>query len=165
MDEGAERATIARAVAAIADAAGSPPVGWHTKSAPSVNTRRLLVEHGGFVYDSDAYNDDLPYFVPVLGRRHLVLPYSFDTNDMNFQQAGHHFATAADFAEYVIDAFDALYAEGGRMMSVGLHLRIIGRPGRIAGLARVLRHMRQRGQVWFARRDAIARHWLARFPE
>jgi len=165
MDEGAERATIARAVAAIADAAGSPPVGWHTKSAPSVNTRRLLVEHGGFAYDSDAYNDDLPYFVPVLGRRHLILPYSFDTNDMNFQQAGHHFATAADFAEYVIDAFDALYAEGGRMMSVGLHLRIIGRPGRIAGLARVLRHMRQRGQVWFARRDAIARHWLARFPE
>ncbi len=165
MAEAAERAAIARTVATIAAAAGSPPLGWHTKSAPSVNTRRLLVEHGGFRYDSDAYNDDLPFFVPVSGRRHLVLPYSFDTNDMNFQQAGHHFATAAHFADYVIDAFDALFAEGGRMMSVGLHLRIIGRPGRIDGLARVLRHMRGRGQVWFARRDAIARHWLARFPE
>ena len=165
MDEGAERATIARAVAAIAAATGSPPLGWHTKSAPSVNTRRLLVEHGGFLYDSDAYNDDLPFFVPVQGRRHLVLPYSFDSNDMNFHQAGHHFATASHFAEYVIDAFDALWAEGGRMMSVGLHLRIIGRPGRIAGLSRVLRYMRHRGQVWIARRDAIARHWLERFPE
>ncbi len=165
MTEDVERATIARAVAAITEAAGTPPRGWHTKSASSVNTRRLLVEHGGFLYDSDAYNDDLPFFVAVAGRRHLVLPYSFDANDMNFQQAGHHFATAAHFADYVIDAFDALYAEGGRMMSVGLHLRIIGRPGRIDGLARVLRHMRSRGQVWFARRDAIARHWLARFPE
>jgi allantoinase len=165
MAEAAERAAIARTVATIAAAAGSPPLGWHTKSAPSVNTRRLLVEHGGFRYDSDAYNDDLPFFVPVLGQRHLVLPYSFDTNDMNFQQAGHHFATAAHFTDYVIDAFDALFAEGGRMMSVGLHLRIIGRPGRIDGLARVLQHMRGRGQVWFARRDAIARHWLARFPE
>ncbi len=87
MHEAAERATIARAVAAVAAAAGSPPLGWHTKSAPSVNTRRLLVEHGGFLYDSDAYNDDLPFFVPVEGRRHLVLPYSFDSNDMNFHQA------------------------------------------------------------------------------
>ncbi|MEJ0018444.1 MAG: polysaccharide deacetylase family protein [Acetobacteraceae bacterium] len=164
MAEAAERETIARAVTAIAEAAGTPPLGWHTKSAPSVNTRRLVVEHG-FLYDSDAYSDDLPFFVPVAGKRHLVLPYAFDTNDMNFQQAGHHFATAAHFAEYVIDAFDALYAEGGRMMSVGLHLRIIGRPGRIAGLTRVLRHMRDRGGVWFARRDAIARHWLTRFPE
>jgi len=165
MAEAAERATIARAAAAVTAAAGAPPLGWHTKSAPSVNTRRLVVEHGGFLYDSDACSDDLPFFVPVAGRRHLVLPYSFDTNDMNFHQAGHHFATAAHFAEYCIDAFDALFAEGGRMMSIGLHLRIIGRPGRIDGLARVLRHMRERGQVWFARRAAIARHWLARFPE
>ncbi|MGE4045524.1 MAG: polysaccharide deacetylase family protein, partial [Acetobacteraceae bacterium] len=154
MDEAHERATIARAVAAIADAAGTPPVGWHTRSAPSGNTRRLLLEHGGFLYDSDAYSDDLPFFVAVEGRRHLVLPYSFDTNDMHFHQGMQRFTTAAHFAEYVIDAYDQLWAEGAstpRMLSVGLHLRMIGRAGRIAGLERVLRHMAQRGGAWFAR--------------
>ncbi len=168
MAEAAERATIARAVAAIRDAAGTAPLGWHTRSAPSANTRRLLLEHGGFLYDSDAYSDDLPFFVPVEGRRHLVLPYSFDTNDMHFHQGSQRFTTAAHFAEYVIDAFDALWMEGAetpRMLSVGLHLRMIGRPGRIAGLERVLRHMRDKGGVWFARRDAIARHWIRRFPD
>ncbi len=167
MTEAEERATIARAAAAIAEAAGAAPLGWHTRSAPSASTRRLLLEHGGFLYDSDAYCDDLPVFVPVGGRRHLVLPYSFDTNDMHFHQGAQRFTTAAHFAEYVIDAFDQLWLEGAaqpRMLSVGLHLRMIGRAGRIAGLERVLRHMRARGRVWFARRDAIARHWLARFP-
>lgn len=168
MTEDEERATIARAVAAIAAAAGSPPVGWHTRSAPTANTRRLLLEHGGFLYDSDAYSDDLPFFVTVEGRRHLVLPYSFDTNDMHFHQGMQRFTTAAHFAEYVIDAYDQLWSEGAdtpRMLSVGLHLRMIGRAGRIAGLERVLRHMRQRGGVWFARRDEIARHWIDRFGD
>lgn len=167
MAEAEERATIARAVAAIRDAAGQAPLGWHTRSAPSANTRRLLLEHGGFLYDSDAYSDDLPFFTLVEGRRHLVLPYSFDTNDMHFHQGSQRFTTAGHFAEYVIDAFDALWAEGAetpRMLSIGLHLRMIGRPGRIAGLERVLRHMRDKGDAWFARRDAIARHWLERFP-
>lgn len=167
MDEAEERAAIARACAAIQAATGSPPLGWHTRSAPSANTRRLLLEHGGFLYDSDAYSDDLPFFVPVGGQRHLVLPYSFDTNDMHFHQGSQRFTTAAHFAEYVIDAFDTLWREGAetpRMLSIGLHLRMIGRPGRIAGLERVLRHMRERGGIWPARRDAIARHWLARFP-
>ncbi len=167
MDEAEERAAIARACAAIQAATGSPPQGWHTRSAPSANTRRLLLEHGGFLYDSDAYSDDLPFFVPVGGQRHLVLPYSFDTNDMHFHQGSQRFTTAAHFAEYVIDAFDTLWREGAetpRMLSIGLHLRMIGRPGRIAGLERVLRHMRERGGIWPARRDAIARHWLARFP-
>lgn len=164
MDEPAERATIARAAVAIAAATGTPPRGWHTRSAPSANTRRLLIEHGGFLYDSDAYCDDLPIFVPVGERRHLVLPYSFDTNDMHFHQGMQRFTTAAHFAEYVIDAYDQLWREGGRMLSVGLHLRMIGRAGRIAGLERVLRHMRDRGGHWFARRDEIARHWLDRFP-
>lgn len=108
MAEAQERATIARAVAAITAATGIAPVGWHTRSAPSTNTRRLLREHGGFLYDSDAYNDDLPLFVSVDGRRHLVLPYSFDTNDMHFHQGSQRFATAAHFAEYVIDAYDQL---------------------------------------------------------
>jgi peptidoglycan/xylan/chitin deacetylase (PgdA/CDA1 family) len=166
MDEARERATIARAVAAIAEACGTAPAGWHTRSAPSANTRKLLLEHGGFLYDSDAYSDDLPFFVVVGVRRHLVLPYAFDTNDMHFHQGSQRFVTAADFAEYVIDAFDRLWTEGAdapRMLSVGLHLRMIGRPGRIAGLERVLTHVRAKGGGWLARRDAIARHWLTRF--
>lgn len=163
MDEATERTAIARAVAAIREAAGAPPVGWHTRSATSVNTRRLLVEHGGFLYDSNAYNDDLPYLVEVSGRPHVVLPYAFDTNDMRFQRGG-GFVFADDFARYCIDAFDRLYAEGAgapRMLSVGLHLRIIGRPGRIGGLERFLAHAASRPGTWFARRDAIARHWCA----
>ncbi|MBN8926399.1 MAG: chitin deacetylase [Rhodospirillales bacterium 69-11] len=167
MEEAQERATIARAVAAIRDACGVAPVGWHTRSAPSPNTRRLLLEHGGFLYDSDAYSDDLPFFVELGATRHVVLPYSFDTNDMHFHQGQQRFVTAADFAEYVNDAYDRLWQEGAdtpRMLSVGLHLRMIGRAGRIAGLERVLRHMHDRGGAWFARRDAIARHWIARFP-
>jgi allantoinase len=166
MPEDEERATIARAVAAIREAAGTPPVGWHTRSATSVNTRRLLLEHGGFLYDSNAYNDDLPYLVEVGGRSHVVLPYAFDTNDMRFQRGG-GFVFADDFARYCIDAFDRLYAEGEsvpRMLSIGLHLRIIGRPGRIRGLERFLAHAASRPGVWFARRDAIARHWLGSFP-
>jgi peptidoglycan/xylan/chitin deacetylase (PgdA/CDA1 family) len=165
MTEGEERAVIARAVGAITAAAGRRPVGWHTRSTPSPSTRRLLVEQG-FLYDSDAYSDDLPFFVDVGGRAHLVIPYSFDTNDMHFHQGRQRFVTASDFTEYVNDAFDTLWREGAsapKMLSIGLHLRMIGRPGRIGGLERVLQHMRDRGAVWFARRDAIARHWIARF--
>jgi len=167
MEEAAERAAIARAVEAIERAAGVTPVGWHTRSAPSPNTRRLLVEREHFLYDSDAYGDDLPYYVQVEGRPHLVLPYSFDTNDMHFHQGMQRFVTAADFAEYVIDAADWLWKEGAetpKMLSIGLHLRMIGRPGRIGGLERVLRHMREKGGFWFARRDEIARHWLKEHP-
>ncbi len=168
MDEAHERALIARAHAEIARVAGVAPVGWHTKSSPSVNTRRLLVEHGGFVYDSDAYNDDLPYYVPVSGRPHLVLPYAFDTNDMRFFGT-QSFVRGQDFADYVIDAFDWLHREsrhGAKMLSIGLHLRIIGRAARIGGLHTALTHMWQAGgdSVWFARRDAIARHWLQSVP-
>lgn len=166
LSEGEERAKIARAVEAIRSATGIRPVGWHTRSAPSPNTRRLLVEEGGFLYDSDAYSDDLPFFVTVEGKPHLVIPYSFDTNDMHFHQGTQRFVTASDFAEYVTDAFDCLWREGAtapKMLSVGLHLRMIGRPGRIGGLERVLAHMGDKGGVWFARRDEIARHWIARF--
>ncbi|MBI3507803.1 MAG: polysaccharide deacetylase family protein [Proteobacteria bacterium] len=161
MDEGHERAVIAGTAAALAGAAGSPPVGWHTRSATSENTRRLLVEHGGFLYDSNAYNDDLPYVVPVLGRPHVVLPYAFDTNDMRFYNGG-GFVQADDFANYCIGAFDRLYAESAavpRMMSVGLHLRIIGRPGRIGGLERFLAHAANWPGVRFMRRDEIAHAW------
>lgn len=166
LSEEEERARIARAVMAIERAAGTRPLGWHTRSPCSPNTRRLLVEEGGFLYDSDAYNDDLPYFVEVGGKRHLVLPYAFDTNDMQFFH-NNRFSGAADFAAYVIDAFDWLYAEGAqapKMMSVGLHLRMIGRPGRIAALDRILGHIDRKGGAWVARRVDIARHWLALFP-
>jgi peptidoglycan/xylan/chitin deacetylase (PgdA/CDA1 family) len=128
-----------------------------------VNTRRLLVEEGGFRYDSDAYDDDLPYLVQVGGRPHVVIPYSFDTNDMRFQ-AGGGFTLAGDFATYVTDAFDWLWREGERapkLMSIGLHLRIVGRPGRIGALERILEHVTARDGVWIARRDTIARHWRA----
>jgi peptidoglycan/xylan/chitin deacetylase (PgdA/CDA1 family) len=161
MSEGEERAVIARTVTAIREAAGVRPVGWHTRSASTINTRRLLVEEGGFLYDSDAYNDDLPYLAEVAGRRHVVLPYSFDTNDMRFSPGG-GFTLASDFAAYVTDAFDWLWQEGGRMMSLGLHTRIIGRPGRMVGLQRVLEHVAARGRVWIATRADIARHWRAR---
>jgi allantoinase len=166
MSEDVERERIARTVAAIVNASGVRPVGWHTRSAASINTRRLLLEEGGFLYDSDAYNDDLPYTLRSGERRHVVVPYSFDTNDMQFHNTN-RFRGAADFADYVLEAFDCLYREGAsapKMMSVGLHLRIIGRPGRIGALDRILGEMRARKGVWIARRDQIARHWLAREP-
>jgi peptidoglycan/xylan/chitin deacetylase (PgdA/CDA1 family) len=120
----------------------------------------------GFRYDSDAYDDDLPYLVELAGRPHVVIPYSFDTNDMRFQ-AGGGFTLARDFASYVTDAFDWLWREGEaapKLMSIGLHLWIIGRPGRIAALERILEHIGARGQAWIARRDAIARHWRVALP-
>jgi allantoinase len=166
LEEAEERGRIARTVAAIEGATGVRPVGWHTRSPGAPNTRRLLVEEGGFLYDSDAYNDDLPYFVNVAGKRHLVLPYAFDTNDMQFFHT-HRFSGARDFAEYVIDAFDWLHREGAhqpKMMSIGLHLRIIGRPGRIGALERILRYIADNGDAWIAPRVDIARHWLNRFP-
>lgn len=158
-----ERRRIERTRAAIEAVVGEPPVGWHTRSASSPNTRALLVE-AGFLYDSDAYNDDTPYFVDVGAGRHLVLPYAFDTNDMQFQHT-QRFATGGDFATYVCDAFDWLMREGAtkpRMLSIGLHLRMIGRPGRIGALERILQHMRRTDGAWITSRAEIARHWLSR---
>jgi peptidoglycan/xylan/chitin deacetylase (PgdA/CDA1 family) len=167
MSEDKERQRIAWTVAAIAKATGVRPVGWHTRAPASPNTRRLLVEEGGFLYDSDAYNDDLPYTLAYGQRRHVVMPYAFDTNDMQFQTTN-RFRGASDFADYVLEAFEWLYREGlhaPKMMSIGLHLRVIGRPGRIGALERILSTMRAKDDVWIARRDEIARHWLARMPE
>ncbi len=161
MGEEEERGNIARTVSAIEAACGRRPSGWHTRSSASLNTRRLLMEHGGFVYDSDAYDDDLPYPLTVAGRQHIVLPYAFDTNDMRFR-AGGGFVFADDFSRYCIAAFDRLYEEGAtapRMLSIGLHLRAIGRPARIGGLVSLLRHVTRHHGVWVARRIDIARHW------
>lgn len=160
-----ERAAIARTRAAIARAAGKAPVGWHTRSNATAATRALLVEHG-FLYDSDAYNDDTPYLLSVGGQRHVVLPYAFDTNDMQFQNT-QRFGTGEDFAQYVCAAYDWLWREGAdrpRMLSVGLHLRMIGRPGRIAALERILLHIQTKGGGWVTTRERIARHWLASLP-
>lgn len=161
MDEAAERASIAATVDAIERATGRRPVGWHTRSASSTNTRRLLVE-AGFLYDSDAYNDDTPYYVNVGDRPHLVLPYAFDSNDMQFQHT-QRFSTAGEFAQYVCDAYDWLAKEGERMprmLSIGLHLRMIARPGRMKSVVAILRHMAAHGGAWIATREQIARHWI-----
>jgi peptidoglycan/xylan/chitin deacetylase (PgdA/CDA1 family) len=157
-----EREAIRRTIQVISDATGVRPVGWHTRSAPSPNTRQLLIEDGGFLYDSDFYGDDLPCTISVGSRHHVVLPYAFDTNDMQFQHAD-RFARAGDFSGYVIDAFEWLWREGEKhpkMMSIGLHLRMLGRPARMWALEHILQHLCSKTQVWIARRDEIARHWL-----
>lgn len=157
MDADTERDVIARTHDTIAAIAGTPPVGWHTRSATSPQTRALLIEHGGFRYDSNAYDDDIPYMEGT----HVVLPYAFDTNDMRFSPGG-GFVQARDFSDYVTAGFDRLYAEGvraARMMSIGLHPRIIGRPARIAGLEDVLAHITAHPDVWIAPRRDIAQVW------
>lgn len=161
--EEVERAHMRRNVETIARLVGRRPVGWYT-GRPSPNTRRLVVETGGFLYDSDAYNDDLPYWTEVSGRRHLIIPYSFDNNDSRLQRGG-DFSTGEEFFTYCRDAFEWLYRSGlegrPRMMSVGLHGRIIGRPGRIGALARLIEHMQRHKGVWLCSRAAIAEHWRA----
>jgi allantoinase len=163
--EETEREHISMAVRVIEAATGQRPVGWYTGRC-SPNTRRLVVEAGGFLYDSDSYADDLPYWTVEAGRPHLVVPYTLDVNDMRFvSPAG--FATGDDFYCYLKDSFDVLYAEGAtapKMMSVGLHTRLAGRPGRSAALARFLDYARLHEGVWFARRDEIARHWVGTHP-
>lgn len=156
---------IARTVTMIHDLTGTAPRGWYTGRV-SENTRALILAHGGFLYDSDAYDDDTPYFVNHSGGRHLVLPYAFDTNDMRFASAP-GFDTGRDWLDYLIDSFDVLWREGAdrpRMMSIGLHCRLAGRPGRVRALERFLDHVAARGRVWIARRDAIALHWTASEP-
>ncbi|CAM9985749.1 MAG: chitin deacetylase [Mameliella sp.] len=163
MDAVQERKAIADCSDAIAAACGEAPVGWHTRSATSPRTRDLLQENGGFLYDSNAYNDDIPFTVPGPNGPHVVLPYAFDTNDMRFFNRG-GFVFAEDFSRYCIAAFDRLLDESAhapRMLSIGLHLRIIGRPARISGLEQVLDHVLNHPDVWIARRDQIAHAWRA----
>ena len=153
---------------------GQWPLGWYT-GRDSPNTRRLVVEHGGYEYDSDYYGDDLPFWAAVDtsdGRQvpHLVVPYSLDTNDMRFVQA-QGFNTGDHFFQYLRDSFDALYAEGDpdgldrpKMMSIGMHCRLLGKPGRIGALRRFLDHVQSHEAVWVARRIDIARHWRTTHP-
>ena len=163
-----ERAAIRMAVDSIESLCGQRPTGWYSRYCASIHTRELLVEEGGFLYDADAYNDDLPYYVGVQGRQHLVVPYTMDANDSRFVR-GTGFANGADFEQYLRDSLDYLTRESlaagtARILSIGLHPRFSGRPGRAEGLRRFLIEARSRGTVWFARRDELARFWLDRFP-
>jgi putative urate catabolism protein len=172
MSEAEERAQIAAASNIIRELSGGQwPFGWYT-GRDSPNTKRLVLEHGGFEYDSDYYGDDLPFYLPVeMGdgsvKRQLIVPYTLDANDMKFSSpAG--FANGQDFAQYLIDTFDVLYAEGEdcpKMMSVGMHCRLLGKPARMAGLMKFLDHVEKHDRVWVARRIDIARHWRAVHPD
>ena len=160
--EDVERAHIAEAIALHTRITGSRPLGWY-QGRTSPNTARIVAQEGGFLYDADSYADDLPYydrrFVAQGGRPQLIVPYTLDVNDMKIV-AMNGFTEGEQFFRYLRDTFDYLHAEGGRMMSIGLHGRIAGRPGRTAALARFLDHIGAREDVWIARRVDIARHWL-----
>jgi allantoinase len=170
IDEATEREHMRLAIEAIEQLTGSRPRGWYT-GRDSPNTRRLVVDHGGFDYDSDYYGDDLPFWMKVkksdgVVAPHLVVPYTLDTNDMRFSLP-QGFAQAEDFFIYLRDSFDALYAEGAaspKMMSVGMHCRLLGRPGRLVALQRFLDHVQRHDRVWICRRIDIARHWKATHP-
>jgi len=170
IDEATEREHMRLAVETLRRLTGTAPLGWYT-GRDSPNTRRLVVEHGGFVYDADNYGDDLPFWTDVTTsggevRPHLVVPYALDTNDMRFAMPG-GFSTGEDFFNYLRDAFDVLYAEGDehpRMLSIGMHCRLLGRPGRFRALQRFLDHIEAHSNVWVCRRIDIANHWMAHHP-
>jgi peptidoglycan/xylan/chitin deacetylase (PgdA/CDA1 family) len=160
-----EREHIRLAVAGIRKLTGAPPVGWFDGRS-SINTRRLLVEHGGFLYDRDYFGDELPFWVNFGDRNHLVVPYSLETNDNRFDR-NTGFSTADEFAQYMIDCFDLLYEEGAerpKIMSVALHDRLIGRPAKAVGLIKFLEHARKYDRVWFCTGREIAEHWRREHP-
>ncbi len=161
MDEAAERDFIAKAVASIERTTGTPPAGWLSRYLLTENTRRLLVEQG-FTYHMDDYSDDLPFWDQVDGKPILILPYALDSNDMKMWTEPA--LTPAQWLDYAIDTFDWLYGEGAeapKMMSLGVHLRIIGRPGRIGYLEKFILHVQARPRVWIATRKQIADHWAS----
>jgi allantoinase len=170
IDEATEREHMARAMASIERLTGQRPLGWYT-GRDSPRTRRLVADHGGFEYDSDYYGDDLPFWLQVQRTDgalapHLVLPYTLDANDMRFALP-QGFAQGDDFFTYLRDSFDVLYAEGAeapKLMSIGMHCRLLGRPGRLRGLQRFLDHVQAHERVWVARRIDVARHWKAAHP-
>jgi len=163
--EAIEREHMQRAIEIHTQLTGTRPLGWYT-GRTSPNTARLVVEEGGFLYDSDSYADDLPYYDASWGKPQLILPYTLDTNDMRFT-AAQGFNSGEDFYRYIKDAFDVLYAEGStapKMLSIGLHCRVIGRPARFAALVKFLDYVGGFADVWVARRVDIARHWLSVMP-
>lgn len=168
MPEAEERAHMAEAIRILTALTGQRPLGWYTgRTGP--NTRRLVMEEGGFLYDSDTYDDDLPYWEKRTphGQPHLVIPYALDSNDMRFAQV-QGFNSGDDFFTYLKDAFDVLYAEGQagapKLLSIGMHCRLLGRPARLAALQRFIAYVKSHERVWCARRVDIARHWHAVHP-
>ena len=170
VDEETERKHMHHAIEVIREMTGERPVGWYT-GRDSPNTLRLVCDAGGFLYSSDHYGDDLPFYTDVRRTdgvvvRQLIVPYTLDANDMRFVSPS-GFANGEQFFTYLRDTFDVLYAEGAeapKMMSVGLHNRLVGKPGRLRGLQRFLDHVARHDRVWVCRRADIARHWLAHFP-
>ena len=169
IDIDTEREHMHEAMRILSELTGAPPLGWYT-GRDSPNTRRLVVEHGGILYDSDYYGDDLPFWTQVETangeQSHLVIPYTLDNNDMRFATA-QGFNAGSQFYEYLRDSFDVLYAEGEqspKMMSIGLHCRLAGRPGRFAALQRFLDHIQSHERVWICSRVEIARHWIKQHP-
>ncbi len=163
--EDVERVHMREAIAIQQRVTGERPLGWYT-GRTSENTRRLVAEEGGFLYDADDYSDELPFWSKLVDKPHLVVPYTLDANDMRFATA-QGFNTGEQFFTYLRDTFDCLYREGEtrpRMMSIGLHCRLVGRPGRFEGLRRFLDHVLAHDRVWLARRIDIARHWIATHP-
>ncbi|WP_026227864.1 polysaccharide deacetylase family protein [Hoeflea sp. 108] len=166
LDEATERDHISKAFETIERVVGRPPGGWYCRYSRSIHTRRLVVEHGGYGYDSDAYNDEIPYWTNVAGKPHLVVPYSLVTNDAKIL-AGGGMQSPTDYAQFLIESFEVLQREGQttpRMMSVGLHPRVIGHPGRFSGLVKFIDHISGRDGVWIARRADIAEHWRRVMP-
>jgi peptidoglycan/xylan/chitin deacetylase (PgdA/CDA1 family) len=164
LSEDEEREHIRRAVASIKATTGERPLGWYCRYGPGINTRRLLVEEGGFLYDSDYYGDELPFWKTVNGKAHLIVPYSLTNNDGKYVGWT---GTSDEWFSFVRDAFDMLYKEGAehpKMMSVGFHMRLIGHPARAVGLERLLDYMLAKTGVWITRRIDIARHWIAMHP-
>ncbi|MEA9472290.1 allantoinase PuuE [Xanthomonas campestris] len=162
VDAATERAHLAQAIALHTQVTGSRPLGWY-QGRTSPNTARLVAEEGGFVYDADSYADDVPYYDRRHGRAQLIVPYTLDVNDMKFV-AYNGFADGEPFFRYLHDSFEQLRSEGGRMLSIGLHGRIVGKPARAAALARFVDHVLASGDAWVARRIDIARHWLQVHP-
>src|SRR3954466_4265410 len=165
LDEATERDHIAKAIASLKQTMGERPLGWYCRYGPSLNTRRLLMEEGGFLYDSNAYNDDLPYWVREGGKPHLVVPHTFATNDNKYARGW--WGTSDDFFTWARDSFDVLYREGAtqpKMMGVSLHLRVSGHPGRSAGVERFLGYVLKHGAVWLSRRIDVVEHWRKVHP-
>ena len=165
VSEAEERAYIEKSIQQVKDLTGEAPLGYYA-GLPSANTRRLVAEAGSFLYDSDVYNDDLPYWSPDYPNL-LLIPYSLDTNDSRFGRGERSYQLGEEFVTYVKDSFDVLYEEGEthpKMMTVGLHARLLGRPGRIGALHRILDYMTGHDAVWICRRDDIARHWAKHYP-
>lgn len=166
IDESIERDHLYKSIEVLEQMIGTRPLGWYT-GRDSQNTRKLVVQEGGFLYDSDAYNDDLPYFSHEYKKEHLVIPYSMDTNDMRFVSGG--FQTSEQFYNYLKDSFDVLYFEGEegspKMMNIGMHCRILGRPAKYMAIKRFLEYVRGFDDVYFAKRIDIANHWIKNFSK